>query len=116
MHTILTIAASSIFAILGTIHLIYTFYTKKFDPRNKDLIIEMNNTGLVISKDLNMWKTWIKFSASHSLGAMYFGIINIIIAISFSQESNVLMLISILDIAFSSSFLILAKKYWFKSH
>ena len=115
MHTIATITASSIFVILGTIHLVYTFYTKKFDPRNKDVIGVMNSTSLMISKDLNMWKTWIGFNASHSLGMMYFGLINIILAILFhAKENPVDLLISILNIAFSLSFLILAKRYWFK--
>jgi hypothetical protein len=114
MHSILIITASFVYIILGVIHLIYTFCTKKFEPRNNGLISEMKNTSLVISKSASVWKAWIGFNASHSLGAIYVGLINIIIAISFPKENNALLLISILNIAISGGYLMIAKKYWFK--
>jgi hypothetical protein len=56
--------------VLGCAHLLYTFYTNKFDARDEPVTSSMKNTSPVLTKETTMWKAWIGFNASHSLGAM----------------------------------------------
>src|SRR3954462_14430384 len=80
---VLIVAGSVIFLILGSLHFYDTFYSDKFDPRNPVAGLEMKKTSLRITKDTTVWNAWIGFNASHSSGAIYFGIINILLAVFF---------------------------------
>lgn len=110
----LWILGSLTLIILGTIHLIYTFYTNKFSPRYEKLENEMKLTSPILTRQTTMWNAWVGFNASHSSGAMFIGLINFYIAIryfSLFQADNLLFLFNILTIGF---YVWLAKKYWFK--
>ena len=72
---ILWLTGSAIFLILGTWHLWYTFFTTKFNPRNKPVIEEMKNTSPELTRRTTIWKAWIGFNGSHSAGAIFFGLI-----------------------------------------
>jgi hypothetical protein len=109
----LWIAGSLPFIILGTMHLLYTFFTNKFSSRNKTLDEEMKISFPVLTKATTMWKAWIGFNASHSSGAMYIGIINLFVAIQYTSilENYLFLLLNIVTVLF---YLWLGKKYWFK--
>lgn len=111
---ILWLAGSSIFLILGTLHLYYTFFTNKFNARNKSVITDMNNTSPILTKETTMWNAWIGFNASHSAGAIFFGIINMLLAaqnFSVLQKSAPITLLDIVTVIF---YCWLGKKYWFR--
>lgn len=110
---ILWLAGSAIFFILGTLHLYYTFFTGKFNPRNKNVIEDMKNTSPQLTNETTMWKAWIGFNASHSAGAIFIGLINILLAAeNFSVIENSFLL-SLCTILTSVFYLWLAKRYWF---
>lgn len=112
-QTLITISAS-IFLLLGTMHLIYTFTSRKFSPRDADLETQMQLVAPRISRQTTMWRAWTGFNASHSLGAMLFGLIYAYLAIfQFALLSHSLFL-AVLGGAFILSFLLLAKLYWFR--
>lgn len=77
----LVIIGAAIFGILGTLHLIYTFLTPRFDPRDSSLRSVMENTAPRLTRETTMWRAWVGFNASHSLGAMLFAAIYIPLAI-----------------------------------
>ncbi|MEI9945555.1 MAG: hypothetical protein WDN26_15220 [Chitinophagaceae bacterium] len=108
----LWIAGSLPFIILGTIHLAYTFFTNKFSSRNKSLDEEMKKSSPVLTKATTMWKAWIGFNASHSSGAIYIGLINLMLAIQFFPilQNSIFLFINITTVIF---YLWLAKKFWF---
>ena len=110
----LWIAGSLPFIILGTIHLLYTFFTNKFSSRNKTLNEEMKTSFPILTKEITMWKAWIGFNASHSSGAMYIGLINFILAFSYFEiiKNPIFLSVNILTVLF---YLWLAKKYWFST-
>ena len=60
---------------LGVIHLVYTFHGPKLTPRDPAVQQRMQQVSPVITSETTMWKTWIGFNASHSLGLMLFGFI-----------------------------------------
>ena len=68
LGTALLIAGCSIFAGLGVIHAVYTFTTNKFDARDAGLNEAMKRISPVPTKEISMWKAWVGFNASHSLG------------------------------------------------
>ena len=113
MAQALIIIGAFIIGALGSIHLLYTFCTDKLYPREKTVKDAMENSSLVISKRTTMWKAWIGFNASHSLGAILLAAVYIPLAIgNFPAISNSLWF-SNLPLLTSVSFLVLAKRYWF---
>ncbi len=105
---------SLIIAFLGIIHLIYTFFTNKFLPRNEKLAADMKSISPILTKQTTMWKAWIGFNASHSSGAIFIGFLNAYLAFGYFSlfvNDHVFFLFNILTIGF---YLWLAQKYWFK--
>ncbi len=72
---ILVATSAAIILMLGSAHLLYTFVGPKLLPRNSDLQSAMKSSSLVITKETTMWRAWIGFNASHSMGAILFGLI-----------------------------------------
>lgn len=68
-------ACAAIILFLGSVHLAYTFLTHKFSPTEGQLEAAMKQAAPRISSDMTMWKAWIGFHASHSMGLMLFGLI-----------------------------------------
>jgi hypothetical protein len=110
----LWIIGSSIFLLLGLAHLRITFFGKKLYPKNDATEISMKETHPRLTKDTTLWKTWIGFNASHSAGAIFFGVVNLILAIQYYEILTDSSSLLFLDIAFVLFFLFLAKLYWFK--
>lgn len=109
----LWIFGSIIVGTLGTIHLIYTFFTNRFLPVQKNVMEEMRNASPNLSTDLSMWKAWIGFNASHSAGLIFIAVVNCFLVLkhfSIVQKSHFYFLFNIVTIAF---YVFLAKKYWF---
>ena len=82
---ILFIIGASIFGVLGFVHVIYTFFTDKFNPYNFDVTVAMKNTSPVLTNETTVWSAWVGFNASHSLGAIFFAAIYIPLAFSHIQ-------------------------------
>jgi len=110
---ILWLSGSVIFLVLGTAHLYYTFFTTKFNARNKMVINEMKNTSPVLTGETTMWNAWIGFNASHSAGAIFFGLINILLAAQYFPVMQNSVLVILLNITTVLFYCWLAKKYWF---
>ncbi|MCF2910069.1 hypothetical protein L1285_17280 [Pseudoalteromonas sp. DL2-H2.2] len=114
MEKILFITGASIFGLLGLLHLIYTFFSKKFDPYNLAVKEAMLNTSPRITKQTNMWQAWVGFNASHSLGAIFFAAFFIPLCINHFDVVAGSLWFSILPSVVGVSYLLLAKKDWFK--
>ena len=114
VEQLLIIIGASIFGLLGTIHLLYTFFTNKFNAYNPSVTEAMKSTTPILTKETTIWNAWVGFNASHSLGAMIISAFYIPLA-AFNFDLIVQNAwFSILPVVISSSYLILAKKYWFK--
>ena len=71
---LIALAAAIVFT-LGVLHIVYTFRGPKLLPRNRELRAQMEQSALVLTRETTVWKAWIGFNASHSLGAMLFGVV-----------------------------------------
>ena len=110
----LLIAGAAIFGLLGSLHLVYTFFTDKFLPRAGAVADAMKGTSPVLTRHTTMWQAWIGFNGSHSLGAMLFAAVYLILAIQHMDllvHSKSLLLVPVLA---GATYLWLAFKYWFR--
>jgi hypothetical protein len=109
----LFILGSTIYFILGLLHIYLTFGTNKFQTRNAELTEQMKQVAPVVSNDTTVWKAWIGFNASHSLGLMVYGAIFAFLAgfhHSMLMDSPFLL---VLMIGTAVCYPVLAKRYWF---
>jgi hypothetical protein len=111
---ILWILGSATILILGTLHLYFTFFTEKLFPCKQTLIDEMMKSHPQLTRSTTMWKSWIGFNSSHSTGAIFFGIINIYLAVTHFDLIISDIFIVTLDLTMVGSYCWLAWKYWFK--
>ena len=105
---------AGIFGALGTLHLLYTFFTPKFDPRDAAVAEAMKGTSPRITRATTMWKCWIGFNASHSLGAMAFAAVYLILAVRHPQLLSDSPAFLVLALVNALAYLVLACKYWFR--
>ena len=67
--------SAGVVLMLGIIHLVYTFSGTKLTPRDPSLQVSMSLTTPVITKETTMWRCWVGFNATHSLGLILFGLV-----------------------------------------
>ncbi len=111
------IAGSIPFLLLGVVHGVYTWIERtrpfRLAPRNADVREAMMSTQLKFHPKTNLWRAWLGFNFSHSLGAVVFGLIYLILATSDFDviiENTVLLW---LPLIVSGLFVLLAWRYWF---
>ncbi len=107
------IASAAILFVLGTLHLVYTFFGDKLTPRDPALQQRMREISPVITKETNMWRCWVGFNASHSMAAMLFGLMYGFLAAAHPAllfSSPYLLIVGLLMV---SGFFVLGKLYWF---
>ena len=107
-------ASAAIVLTVGTLHLVYTFFGPKLRPRDPELEARMKEVSPVITSQTTMWKTWIGFNASHSLGLMLFGVLYGYLSIFQFQVLLQARFLLLVGAIFLVSFLVLAKRYFFR--
>jgi hypothetical protein len=114
MAQILLIIGASIFGILGAVHLLYTFFTNKFEAHDSSVTEAMKGTSPILTKETSVWNAWIGFNASHSLGAMLVAAVYIPLTTTYFNIIQQSVWFSLLPVIVGLSYLVLAKKYWFR--
>jgi len=107
------ILSASVILTLGILHLIYTFWGPKLRPRDAALQVSMSKISPVITKETTMWRAWVGFNASHSMGAILFGLIYGYLAIAQSQLLFHSPFLLIVGLAMLGGLFALGKIYWF---
>jgi hypothetical protein len=110
----LWIIGSLPFVVLGTLHLLYTFFTDKFSSRNAQVIADMKTSHPNLTKQTTLWKAWIGFNASHSLGAIFIGVVNLYLGVFQFEWMQTNLFLPTFTLINAGFYLWLAKKYWFK--
>lgn len=111
---VLLAAAGAIYLSLGGLHLVYTFFSRKFDPHDESLKTRLQEATLRLTRKTTFWKAWIGFNASHSTGALFFGFMLCFSAVTadmITTDYYVLVGVCLLNSAF---YVWLARKYWFR--
>jgi hypothetical protein len=99
---------------LGVLHLIYTFSGTKLMPRDPALQVRMNEVNPVITRQTTMWRAWVGFNASHSMGAILFGLVYGFLANAYPELLFNSPFLLIVGFAMLGGFAVLAKLYWFR--
>jgi hypothetical protein len=111
---ILISACVTIILFLGSVHLAYTFFSHKFSPTERHLETAMKQVAPRISGETTMWKAWIGFHVSHSIGLILFGLIFGYLAVCRWEvllQSHFLAGLGLLVLV---AYIVLAHIYWFR--
>jgi len=113
LSSVLIALSAAILLLLGLAHLLFTFRGNKFDPRDAALKARLMQISPVISRETTMWRAWVGFNASHSYGAILFGLVYGYLALvhsGFLFASWFLLGLGLLTLA---GYTVLARLYWF---
>ncbi|MDH4125452.1 MAG: hypothetical protein OEW64_01705 [Gammaproteobacteria bacterium] len=105
--------SAAVLLLLGVLHLVYTFRGPKLLPRDPALQSAMQTVSPVISAETTMWKAWVGFNASHSMGAILFGLVYGYLAVCQPRllfDSAYLLAVGF---AMLAGFFLLGRRYWF---
>jgi hypothetical protein len=100
---------------LGSLHLVFTFFGPKLRPRDSELEARMKVVHPGITRQTTMWKAWVGFNASHSLGGMLFGLLYGYLALAQPAVLFGSMFLGMVGGAFLLGFVALGKAYWFST-
>lgn len=109
----LVAASASIILMLGLIHLLYTFRGSKLQPRDSTLQARMQEVSPVLTRETTMWKAWIGFNASHSYGAILFGLVYGYLALAHGGLLFQSPFLLLTGLALLAGYVFLGKRYWF---
>lgn len=109
----LLLAGSAILPLFGVMHLLYTYAGSKLRPRDLALESHMRDSHMHITRQTTVWRAWIGFNASHSLGLVLFGLLYGWFALRQPELVFHSRFLGLLGAAVLGSYLVLAWKYWF---
>jgi len=118
LHFLVPIILMSLSALvimaLGTLHLVYTFRGSKLTPRDAALQARMAEVPLVITRQTTVWRAWVGFNASHSMGAILFGLIYGFLGNAYPEILFSSPFLLAVGLAMLGGFAVLGKVYWFR--
>ncbi|HEY0821335.1 MAG TPA: hypothetical protein VGD46_21330 [Rhizobacter sp.] len=107
------LASAGVVLALGTVHLVYTFQGHKLAPRDPAVKQAMALSPLVLTAQTTVWKAWVGFNFSHSLGAMLFGLVYGYLAVAQADMLFRSPYLLALGLAMLAALWLLARLYWF---
>ena len=110
---ILMVLSASIVFTLGVVHLVYTFWGPNLAPRDPALQISMNQIAPVITNETTMWRCWVGFNASHSMGLILFGLVFGYLALAHDQLLFQSPFLLVAGLAMLGGIVVLCKIYFF---
>ena len=112
---ILMVLSASIVFSLGVVHLVYTFWGPNLMPRDPALEISMSQISPVITKETTMWRAWMGFNASHSMGLILFGLVFGFLALAHGQFLFRSPFLLVVGLAMLVGLVVLCKAYFFRA-
>lgn len=110
---VLMALSAAILGLLGMAHLVLTFRGPKLLPRDRSLREAMERVSPVITTQTTIWRCWMGFNASHSLGAMLFGLVYGYLALVHGEVLFGSTFLLVVGLAMVGGFVLLARLYWF---
>ena len=110
---ILISACAGITLFFGSVHLAYTFFTDQLIPVDGQLETAMKRVAVRISSETTMWKVWIGFNVSHSMGLMLFGLIYGYLTVYRWDVLQKSYFLAGLGLVVLVSYVVLARVFWF---
>jgi len=99
--------------VVGVAHLHATFFGSKLSPRDPALEARMKQAPLGVTDKTTMWRGWIAFNATQSLGFMLFGALYGYLSMFHFQMLLQARFVLVAGAVFLASLLVVAKRYMF---
>jgi hypothetical protein len=114
----LLIIGGSIFGFLGLLHALYTFaderHPRRLAPQDPAVLRSMSSTGVRLAGGAtSMWRAWLDFNFSHSLGAVMFSAACITLGLKLTALALPKSAL-LLPVVIGAVYLWLALRYWFR--
>jgi len=110
---ILMVLCASVVLMLGVLHLVSTFWGPSLTPRDPALQISMSQSSLIMTNETTMWRCWVGFNASHSMGLILFGLIFGYLALVHGQLLFRSPFLLVVGLAMLGGLIVLCKVYFF---
>src|SRR5271163_819964 len=107
--------SASITFTLGVVHLVYTFRGAMLWPRDPTLQISMSQIAPVITNETTMWRCWVGFNASHSLGLILFGLVFGYLALAHGELLFRSPFLLVVGLAMLGGLVVLCRAYFFSA-
>lgn len=114
LASLLVAASAAIMFSLGALHLVLTFFSRRFHPRDATLEARLKQVSPRISAGTTLWRAGTGFHASHSLGVMLFGLVFAHLAWFEAAMLWRSAFLPALGAAALLAWLVLAQRYWFR--
>jgi len=110
---LLICASSAVVLVLGIAHLLIMYRGTKLKPRDQLLYEKMQLVPPIVSSETTMWKAWVGFNESHSIGLILFAAIYGFLAVGHFELLFGSVYLSIVGGLVLIRYVMLARKYWF---
>lgn len=107
------VVSAGIILTLGVIHLVYTFWGPNLTPREPALQMSMEQVSPVVTKETTMWRCWVGFNASHSMGLILFGLVFGFLALARGEILFQSPFLLVVGLAMLGGMVVLSKLYFF---
>ena len=114
LASVLMVAAAAIPLVLGGLHLLLTWRGPKLTPSDPAVTAAMRGTSAQLNPTTNMWRLWVGFNASHGIGAVHYGLVFGILAVTVPDVLFASVPLMIVAIAVPVAYLLVGLKYWFR--
>ena len=111
----LYLISAALIGLLGAGHLMLLYGGERLRPRDRSMIEAMQAAELRITKQTTLWRAWMGFNASHSLGMLLFGLVYGYLALSTPALLIGPSFLTVLGLVVLVSYVFLARSYWFIS-
>lgn len=113
MAKALVTAGAAIMFVLGMVHLAYTYFGAKLAPADPAVQDAMRATPLGLTAETTVWNAWVGFNASHSLCAIFFGLVYAYLALGQGELLARSGYLQAVGLGVLVAFVVLARLYWF---
>lgn len=115
----LFLAGALPFLLLGTAHALHTprqpGERKGLSPADPSLAGSMARSRILLTGRTDMWRAWVGFNLSHSLGAVLFGVVVVLVGRTSASFGYNAALFLPLAVVVSIVYLCLGVAYWFRT-
>jgi hypothetical protein len=115
----LFLAGALPFLLLGTAHAVHTprlpSERKGLSPSDPGLAEAMARSRVLLTGRTDMWRAWVGFNLSHSLGVLLFGVVVVLVGrtpVAFGQNAVIFLPLAVVV---SLAYLGLGLAYWFRT-
>jgi hypothetical protein len=111
-------AAGGLYVLLGVVHAVLVLrdlrVPRTFTPPDPALRLAMQESSVAINPAANLWRAWLGFNISHSVGLLVFGSVLATVAIQRFRLFAGSWPLNAAAIVVAAIYVVLGKVFWFR--